>query len=600
MRGAGFEALLDSLLQAAQGLAGAHPRASIYLAEPESATLRMLASHGLDPTFTTALATLPIGPGEASCGRAAHLRATVIVPDVFDEPRLTPYLELARASAIRACWSFPLHAPDGRVVGTLAFYLREPGAPDAAQVREIDYMADLAALLIERHLNELANTRRHADAQQRLAALAEQSERRRRLYETVLNNTPDLVYVFDLEHRFTYANKVLLQMWGRTWDESIGLTCLELGYPDWHAAMHDREIEEVKATRRPIRGEVPFEGAFGLRTYEYIFVPVVGPDGEVEAVAGTTRDVTERKQYEQALGESEQRFRTITNAMPQMVWTALPDGRIDYHNEQFYRFAGLAPGDAEGDDWAERALHPDDRAAGVAAWRRSVATGTPYETTYRRATTTANTAWILARGLPLRDAAGCIVKWLGTDTDIHERRSRPRKSCARPTSARTSSWRCWRTSCAIRWRRSAARPSCCAADANEGLRLKASDIIARQVRHMTELVDDLLDVSRVTRGMVKLENEVLDLNKVGDGRRRTGPPAHRGAPPRADGGAAGATGAGRGRPHAFDPGAGNLLNNSAKYTPAGGSSSGDPPQPIIAVWSSIRQICVALIQLSEL
>ena len=130
------------------------------------------------------------------------------------------------------------------------------------------------------------------------------AERQRRLYEAILANTPDLAYVFDLRHRFIYANEGLLRMWGRSWDEAIGKNCLELGYPDWHAAMHDREIEQVIATRQPIRGEVPFTGTFGRRIYDYIFVPVLGPDGAVEAIAGTTRDVTERKHMEEALAEA--------------------------------------------------------------------------------------------------------------------------------------------------------------------------------------------------------------------------------------------------------------------------------------------------------
>ncbi len=121
-----------------------------------------------------------------------------------------------------------------------------------------------------------------------------------RLYETVLQATPDLVYVFDRQHRFIYANAALLAMWGRTWDEAIGKTCLELGYEPWHAAMHDAEIEQVIATRQPIRGDVPFTHKVeGLRIYDYIFTPVIGPDGEVEAIAGSTRDVTERERHEQ-------------------------------------------------------------------------------------------------------------------------------------------------------------------------------------------------------------------------------------------------------------------------------------------------------------
>lgn len=110
--------------------------------------------------------------------------------------------------------------------------------------------------------------------------------------------------MFGPDHRFTYANDALLTMWGKTWEEAIGKTCLELGYEPWHAEMHDREIEQVIATKQPVRGEVPFTGTHGRRIYEYIFVPVIGVDGEVEAVAGTTRDVTERKRDEDALRET--------------------------------------------------------------------------------------------------------------------------------------------------------------------------------------------------------------------------------------------------------------------------------------------------------
>jgi PAS domain S-box-containing protein len=118
--------------------------------------------------------------------------------------------------------------------------------------------------------------------------------RQQRLYEAILANTPDLAYVFDLQHRFIYANEGLLRMWGLPREEALGKTCLELGYERWHADMHDREIDQVVATRKPVRGEVPFAGTFGRRIYDYIFVPVFGADGEVEAVAGTTTSATRR------------------------------------------------------------------------------------------------------------------------------------------------------------------------------------------------------------------------------------------------------------------------------------------------------------------
>jgi PAS domain S-box-containing protein len=144
-------------------------------------------------------------------------------------------------------------------------------------------------------------------AEEALARMTAESERRKRLYEAVLDSTPDLAYVWGLDHRFTYANEGLLRMWGKTWDEAIGKNCLELGYEPWHAAMHDREIDQVVATKQPFRGEVPFTGTYGRRIYDYLLVPVLGADGEVEAVAGTTRDVTDRQRMEQELRDQDRK-----------------------------------------------------------------------------------------------------------------------------------------------------------------------------------------------------------------------------------------------------------------------------------------------------
>ena len=137
--------------------------------------------------------------------------------------------------------------------------------------------------------------------------LVERMASQSRMFDTALSNTPDLMYVFDLDGRFTYANHALLMLWGRTWDEVIGRDCLGVGYPRWHAERHDREIRLVIATRRPIRGEAPFEAATGRRIYDYIFVPVLGSDGEVEAVAGSARDMTERKRSEEELARLHER-----------------------------------------------------------------------------------------------------------------------------------------------------------------------------------------------------------------------------------------------------------------------------------------------------
>ena len=133
-----------------------------------------------------------------------------------------------------------------------------------------------------------------------LAALAEEHARQSRLFDQIASTTPDFIYTFDRDAHFRFANRALLEVWARTLDESVGRKLLELGYPDWHAEMHEKEIRQVIDTKRPIKGEVPFTGGSGISgVYEYIFAPLIGPDGEVELIAGTTRDVTERRRGEQ-------------------------------------------------------------------------------------------------------------------------------------------------------------------------------------------------------------------------------------------------------------------------------------------------------------
>ncbi|MBA4329180.1 MAG: hypothetical protein C0428_13205 [Polaromonas sp.] len=140
----------------------------------------------------------------------------------------------------------------------------------------------------------------------RQQALIAESERQRRIYETALDSTPDFVYVFDLDHRALYANSALLKTWGVT--EVRGKTWMDLGYEQWHADMHDRELDEVIRTGAPVRGEIPFTGTGGRRIYDYIFAPVFGADGEVVAVAGTTRDVTDRQKADQSMREQAARL----------------------------------------------------------------------------------------------------------------------------------------------------------------------------------------------------------------------------------------------------------------------------------------------------
>lgn len=141
-------------------------------------------------------------------------------------------------------------------------------------------------------------------------------DQQKRVYETITSNTPDLMYVFDLDYKFTYANRALLSMWGKSWEAAIGKGLLENGYEPWHAEMHEREIDLVRTSKEPVRGEVAFPHAtLGRRVYDYILTPVFNEQGDVEAVAGTTRDITERKQWETSLEKSAEDIQAINEQM---------------------------------------------------------------------------------------------------------------------------------------------------------------------------------------------------------------------------------------------------------------------------------------------
>lgn len=145
----------------------------------------------------------------------------------------------------------------------------------------------------------------------------EAAEKQKRLYDSITNTTPDLVYVFDTSYRFTYANKALLNMWGKMAGEAIGKGLRDNGYEEWHALMHERAIDEVIANKKTIRGTVSFPHAeLGKRIYDYIFGPVLNEEGEVEVIAGITRDITELKLAEEKLKQSEARFRNMIEKAP--------------------------------------------------------------------------------------------------------------------------------------------------------------------------------------------------------------------------------------------------------------------------------------------
>src|SRR5690606_38011506 len=142
-------------------------------------------------------------------------------------------------------------------------------------------------------------------------------------------------------------------------------------------------------------------------------------EGRIHRFPGIAIDVTEQHRAAEALAESERRFRTPSDTMPQMVWSTRPDGHHDYFNARWYEFTGMPEGSTDGDIWGEM-FHPDDRERAWTEWRHCLETGDPYQIEYRLRHHSGEYRWTLGRALPIHDGQGHILRWIGTCTDIHE------------------------------------------------------------------------------------------------------------------------------------------------------------------------------------
>lgn len=348
-------------------------------------------------------------------------------------------------------------------------------------------------------------------AQQREALLFESENRFRLMVESIDDYA---MFMVDLKGFITSWNRGAERLTGYTENEALGQP-FSIFYPK-NELSDDHTIYELNMARK--NGHYEEEGQRvrkdgSVYHAQLIVWPVEDKSGEIVGFAKITRDISVRKMAERALKDSEAKFRIMTDAMPQMVWSALPDGKQDYINRQWFHFTGVGDKNDARKEWLEL-VHPDDKGVVRETWQYSISSGDNFEGQFRLQHRSGNYRWALGRALPVRNEQGRVTRWMGTLTDIHEQK---RAETALYESARRKdeylamlAHELRNPLAPIRNSTELLRRLCKTEDAIVG----GLEVIDRQVVHMTRLIDDLLDVARISRGKIELRKENFELGEL--------------------------------------------------------------------------------------
>ncbi|MGF1673150.1 MAG: PAS domain-containing protein [Rivularia sp. (in: cyanobacteria)] len=237
-------------------------------------------------------------------------------------------------------------------------------------------------------------------------------------------------------------------------------------------------------------------------------------DGNPVRLIGSVIDITEQKQTESALRESELNFRTLADSMPQIVWTAHPNGFTDYYNQRWFDYTGMTLEETQGWGW-KPVLHPDDLQKCADAWSESLRTGNNYHIEYRyRRARDGEYRWFLGRAVPLRNDSGEIVKWFGSSTEIHDQK------CAQEAAEQANRVKDEFLAVLSHELRTPLNPILGwtkilqKGDLDAEKTQIALQTIERNAKLQTQLIDDLLDISRIIRGKLSLDVAPVDLTTV--------------------------------------------------------------------------------------
>jgi len=392
---------------------------SVWLLDQDRVHMRAIAAPTLPESYVAALDGFVVGPQGGSCGAAVIQRKPVFVSDVLTDPILEQVRDIIAAHGIRACWSAPIISHHGEILGTFAFYFRSVRSPKPGDIHLIENATSIAGIAIERMKAE-ENLRRREWSLLEAQRLGHSGSWSLDVSSGIVTFSPEI---------------------HRSFGVKPGDDCSS---PDfWFNRIHPEDRKRVRDLfERCVMERSDYEARYrlllpdGTIKYQHsIGGPIVNEKGDLVEFVGTAIDVTEHaqarielekafeeiKQRTEAARRSERELREAVNTVPAHVWSTSPDGQVDFVNDRWLQFTGLALDEAFGWKW-EAVLHPDDRTRVVADWHTAVNHGQAMESEARVRRADGEYCWWFIRNVPLRDETGKLVRWYGTAIDIEDRK----------------------------------------------------------------------------------------------------------------------------------------------------------------------------------
>lgn len=437
---------------------------------------------------------------------------TLVIRDVDAELRPDEGAEMFNAIGIKAIITCPL-ASDGKLRAMMAVHQSRPRDWAAWEIDLVEEVVERCWAIIERA---------RADAVLRVSET---------LKSAILNTSLDGFILMDSEGRIRDWNKASEQIFGLTRAEVIGKMLGNTILPERLRAEHLRDLARYASKQEDNlpagRFELPALRSDGSEFPSEISISHI-PGTEPPLFARFVRDITERKQAEvklraaaleaeaaaHAIAESTERFRLLAEVVSLQVWTARVNGELDYANQECLDYFGVASGpEVLGHGWAQF-VHSDDLPNALAHWQASLASGDRYEVEFRLRRHDQEYRWFIVRAQAMRDEAGAITRWFGSNTDIHdlktaqsdsERASRAKDAflAALSHELRTPLTPVLMTAAALR------NDERLPGDTREQL-----GMMERNIALEARLIDDLLDLTRISRGQLHLRSELCDAHSL--------------------------------------------------------------------------------------